>query len=67
MLTFQFHEDAKCPSCGKSLDNAPAQDFIVFAVGHIPTAAPQYDQCGWCDKTYAAQFIGDNKITFTAQ
>lgn len=53
-----------CPACGKSLDDCPARDFIVFGVDHNPTSAATSDSCGWCDAEYTAQATGPDEITF---
>jgi hypothetical protein len=39
-----------CPACGKSLDEGPARDYVVWRVGsELPYLTPQTTDCGWCD------------------
>lgn len=70
---FKFNEEATCPSplCGKSLDDCPAQDFIVFHTNfegkRVPTGKVTTDRCGWCNVTFTAQATGPDEITIQSR
>ena len=60
----EFDEEAICPECGKSLDDCPARDFIVFDLNHEPSLLPQDHRCGWCDAELLVFPTRNNTIIF---
>jgi len=57
--TFTFDEEAMCPECGKSLDDCPARDFVVWRPDNTPIDRVEYHDCGWCDAMLVITLTGD--------
>lgn len=50
---FQLDEMPVCPECGKSLDEGPARDYVVWYPNNKGVSpAPQDADCGWCDALF---------------
>lgn len=65
--TFLPDEKPTCLACGKSLDEGPARDYVVWKRDGTVSPAPQDADCGWCDALFTVFPIGngsDLKIVF---